>query len=90
MGGLLDNSFMKVVTNGDVNALLKPGYFALNGNTANLPERAYAFGTMTVFGVYQQRVMQMYLPDYFEADNKLYIRSINGKEIRPWRYISLT
>lgn len=81
---------MQVVTNGNVDTLLKPGYFVLNGNTANLPEGTYRFGTMAVFGVYQQRVVQMYLPDYFEADKKIYIRSINNTDIRIWRTVSLT
>lgn len=90
VGGLLEKSFMQVVTNGDVNTLLNPGYFALNGRTANLPEGAYTFGTMVVFGVYLQRVVQMYLPDFFEADNKLYIRSINAGDKRAWRSITLT
>lgn len=90
MEELLQSSFMQVVTNIDVNTLLKPGYFAIDGNVTNLPQGAYPYGTMNVFGVYNQRVVQMYLPDYFQADNKLYVRSINGGEARSWRSVSLT
>lgn len=90
VGGLLQSYFMQVVKNIDVNTLLKPGYFVINGNVTNLPQGAYLYGTMSVFGVYNQRIVQMYFPDYFQADNKLYIRSVNGDDIKPWRSVILT
>lgn len=88
--GLMKSSFMQVIQNGDVNTMLEPGYFVINGNVINLPKGAYKYGTLFVYGVYRQRVVQMYMPDYFESDNKLYIRSINEEQIREWRTLSLT